>query len=76
MWQSEYQSPVHHTSLKLQTLTELKSLKDGIKKTNGKRIITLFLLFKILWTVTFAKPTNQCSATIHVCLGWVCGEVY
>ena len=38
MWQCEYQSPVHDTSVKLQTIMELKQLKEGVTNANGKRI--------------------------------------
>ena len=65
MWQCEYQSPVHDTSMKLQTIMELKQLKEGVTNTNGKRI--LFSLFEILESHLQSLPV-KCPATVNVCL--------
>ena len=75
MWQCEYQSPVHDTSVKLQTIMELKQLKEGVTNANGKRIF----IFPF-WNpgVTFTKPTSQMSCyskcMSQLSVGW--GEVY
>ena len=66
MWQCEYQSPVHDTSMKLQTIMELKQLKEGVTNTNGKRI--LFSLFEILESHLQSLPVKCQAATVNVCL--------
>ena len=76
MWQCEYQSPVHDTSVKLQTVMELKQLKEGVTNANGRRIF----IFPF-WNpgVTFAKPTSQMpcySKCMSYSWVWGGGKVY
>ena len=65
MWQCEYQSPVHDTSVKLQTIMELKQLKEGVTNANGKRIF--ISLFEIPESHLQSLPV-KCPATVNVCL--------
>ena len=66
-WNPEYPQPwgegeliqsctLYMISMKLQTIVELKYLKEGVTNTNGKRI---FIFPFWIPTVTFAKPASQ-----------------
>ena len=66
MWQCECQSPVHDTSVKLQTIMELKQLKEGVTNANGKRIF--ISLFEIPESAHLESLPVKCPATVNVCL--------
>ena len=82
MWQCEYQSPVHDTSVKLQTIMELKQLNEGVTKFVTPSFFHLhlmqmekgflFSLFEIPESHLQSLPV-KCPATVNVCLIAECG---